>query len=155
MSAAGARWNERRRRWREKAAHLTPKVLTHYPFEVLAAVISLLLGGPLLTGLATSQVLLALVGPVPFYAWASGLVLGAVTAGVGLKIHNALVVASGLQLVGLGFLIFSIAIFAVVGGAGWANIIVFVCLGLLSLIRATHFRRVIDIQIGASRRRLE
>lgn len=152
---AARRWEAARRRLRERAAHLTPRVLTHYPFEVLAALIAILMGLPTILGATPPASLLLLVGAVPFYAWSSALVLGGLTVAAGLHIGNRpnpVVTATGLQLTAGCFGIYALAVVAVLG-LGWDAIPVFavyIVLSILSLIRATHFRRIVDIQRGAS-----
>lgn len=146
------RWSQARRRIRERAAHLTPKVLTNFPFEVLVSVIAILMGLPFLLGTTAPASLVGLVGIVIFNVWAAMLVVGGLTVAVGLRIGDRptpLVVAAGLQLLGACFGVYALAVVAVLGLAGWTGLVAYVLLCLLSLIRATHFRRIIDIQRGA------
>lgn len=149
---AARRWDAARRKLREQAAQLTPRVLTCYPFEVLAAVIALLMGLPFLLGTVAPATLVGLVGSIAFNVWAAALTLGGATVAVGLRIGDRpspLVVASGLQLLGGCFGVYAIAVGAALGGAGLTGLTAFGVLCVLSWVRATHFRRVVDIQKGA------
>lgn len=146
------RYRNGRRQLREWAALHTPKVLTNYPFEVLVGVVAVLMGLPFLLGAAAPASLLALVGTVAFHVWAGMLAIGGLTVAVGLRVGDRpspAVVASGLQLVGGCFGVYSLAVVAVLGFAGWTGLVAYGLLCLLALIRATHFRRILDIQEGA------
>lgn len=148
------KYNSTRRKLREKAALLTPKVLTNYPFEVLVVVIALCMGLPFLMGAAAPASLVSLVGNLAFLAWSFALTLGGITVAVGLRVGdrpNPLVVATGLQLLGGCFGVYALAVIAAMGLAGWTGLVAYGFLFLLSLVRATHFRRIVDIQRGARR----
>lgn len=149
-----ASWDARRARVREWAARRTPKVLTNYPFEILAGVIALLMGLPFLLGTVAPASLIGLVGPIGFYAWAAGLTIGGATTLVGLRVGdrpNPMIVAAGLQLAGGAFAVYAIAVVVVLGLVGWTAVSAYVLLALLSMVRASHFRRIVDIQKGARR----
>lgn len=140
------RWRSWRRRMRAKVSRFTPQVVTCYPFEIIALLVALLMGLPFLIGVTPPAALIAIVGHVAFYAWSAGLTLGSITIAVGLKTTNPLAIASGLQLIAGCFAVYAIAIIAVIGLAGWTGTVVYICLALVSLIRGTFFRRLIDIQ---------
>lgn len=133
-------------------ARATPKTVVEYPFEVFVSVLGLITGVPLLAGLARPNSLALLLPPYAFLAYAVALVLGAVTVAIALRKRHAGGIAMGLQLLGGSFSVYAIAIVAVAGWVnGWAAFAAFICLGLVTLIRTQHFRRIIDIQIGARR----
>lgn len=144
------RWDARLTRFREIVAHYTPNVLTFYPFEVLATVVGLLVGISLLLGVVAPTSLALLLPDIVYGAYAVGLTLGGLTTAVGLYSKNNLVLAPGLQLLGGSYLVYSLAVLAISGFAtGGVAFGAFVLLGLLCLIRASHFRRLLDIQKGA------
>lgn len=139
---------------RRFAAALTPKVVTIFPSEVIVCLIALLTGLPFLLGVAPPLSLITLVGQVPFTAWAAALTLGGSTVGLGLLIPNypsPRVVASGLSLVAGCFAVNAIAVVVVLGSSGLPVLAAYACLALVSMVRATHFRRVVDIQKEARR----
>lgn len=152
LSKLRRRWVRCSTRLRKKAARWTPEALTLYPFEVIAGLVALLMGLPFLLGLTPPAALIAIVSHVAFYVWSAGLTLGALTIGVGLKTRHPLALASGLQLVAGGFAVYAMAISVVMGIAGWTGAVVYLSLTLVSLTRAVHFRRLIDIQDRARRR---
>lgn len=142
------------RRFRELAARVTPKTVVEYPFEVFVSALGFIIGIPLLTGLARPESLALLLPHLAYIAYGVALVLGAVTVAVALKRRHAGALASGLQLLGGSFAVYALAVVAVAGWVvGWAAFAAFFCLGLVTLIRTQHFRRLIDIQIGARRLR--
>ncbi|MDT8915771.1 hypothetical protein [Amycolatopsis sp. PS_44_ISF1] len=154
MSRYGA-W---RARTREMAAHLTPKVITNFPFEVIVCLVAVLMGLPFLLGAGAPPSLLTLVGKAAFMVWSAALTVGGTTIAVGLRSPSRpypLVVASGLQLTAGCFAVYAIAVFVVLHASGLAGLAAFASLSLVSLIRATHFRRIVDIQKGARRIRKE
>lgn len=147
-----SRWNGFRRSLREKIAHVTPRTVVTYPFEVLAACVSFIVGVPILAGLARPESLALLLPPVAYVAYGVALVLGAITVAVSLHRRRALGLSSGLQLLGGSFCVYAFAVIAVAGwSAAWAAFAAFLVLGLVSLIRSSHFRRIVDIQDGADR----
>lgn len=142
---------ERLRAW---ASRRTPRILTQFPFEVLVAVIAICMGLPFLIGTAAPASLLAIVGTVFFHFWAAALVIGGGTIAIAMRIGerpNPLVLAAGLQLAGGCFAVYCLAIVAVLGLPGLTALVAYLALSLLSFVRATHFRRVVDIQEGAGR----
>lgn len=146
------RWDASRRRLREWASRHTPKILTGYPFEVLAASVAILMGLPFLLGTAAPASLVALVGTIIFHVWAAMLAIGGVTVAVALRVadRHPAALAAGLQLAGGCFGVYALAVLAVLGLAGWTGLAAYGLLCLLSFVRATHFRRIGDIQQGAS-----
>ncbi len=145
------RWDAWRVRCRETLAHYTPRALTYYPFEVLAIVVGLLVGLTLLTGVVAPTSLAILLPNVVYWAYAVGVTVGGVTSAIGLWTDNPLILAPGLQLLGGCYWVYALATlaassFAVAGFAFGA----FSVLGLLCIVRASHFRRLLDIQRGAT-----
>lgn len=131
-----------------------PGSVTNYPFEVMVGVIALLMGLPFLLGTTAPASLVALVGVVAFRAWAAALTLGGLTVLAGLRLPsrpNPLILAAGLQLAGGSFFVYALAVLIVLGSAGWTGLVAYGLLCLLSMARATHFRRIVDIQKGATR----
>lgn len=115
--------------------------------------VALLMGLPFLLGTAAPASLLALVGTYAFYAWAAALVIGGVTVLAGLHLPdypNSIILAAGLQLAGGAFGIYAIGALAVLGLAGWTGFAAYFLLALLAFVRCLHFRRIADIQKGAS-----
>jgi hypothetical protein len=148
------RWDTWRVRLRERVYRHLPKFLTHYPFETVVAFVALLMGLPYLLGVAAPASLLALVGAVAFHFWASALAIGGATIAASMVMGDRphpLVLASGLQLAAGAFAVYAIGVAAVLGFAGLTSITAYAMLSVISLIRATHFRRLIDIQKGATR----
>lgn len=148
-------WHQSRCRFRAHVARRTPDVVTLNPFESLVAFIGLLIGITLLLGIAAPTSLVLLLPKAAYYVYAVALCLGGGTVAYGLRGGmRPLALAAGLQLLGGAFGIYGIATIAL---AGWATaalaLAAYGALGLLCLIRAQHFRRLIDIQRGA--RRLE
>ncbi len=153
MSRYGDAWDTKRVQFRERLARIIPRVLTEYPYEILVGLIALLLGLPFLLGATAPASLLALVGTVAFHAWAAALVIGGFTVLVGLHLPaypNPLILAAGLQLAGGALGVYAIAALAVLGVAGWTGFAAYVLLSVLSFVRSHHFRRIADIQKGAS-----
>lgn len=147
-------WDAWRARCRERVSRIVPRSVMEYPFEVMVGIIAVLMGLPFLIGTAAPASLIALVGTVAFYAWAAALTIGGVTVLAGLRLParpNPLITAAGLQLAGGAFGVYSIAIVVVLGTSGWAVLSAYVLLCIVSMIRASHFRRILDIQKGATR----
>lgn len=151
IAEASERWDRRRAKWRERIAHVTPMSLTLYPYEVLAITVGFLMGIPVLLGFARPESLVLLLPPLAYYVWSSLLVLGAGTVLWGLRKLNPPALASGLQLLGGCFGVYSLAVIKVAGfERGWAVSVAFFLLFILAWARALHFRRTTDIQVGAS-----
>lgn len=145
------RWDVWRTRLRETLAHYTPHTLTYYPFEVLASMVGLLVGLPLLLGLAAPTSLVLLLPDAVYWLYAVMVSVGAGTTAVGLHARNSLVLASGLQLLGGSYLVYALATVAISGfSVAWLVFGAFSTLGLLCVVRASHFRRLLDIQKGAT-----
>lgn len=137
---------------RERISRLIPKAITNYPFEFLAFLVALFIGFPLVAGIAAPTSLLALLPTVAYWAYCAALLLGGATLAVGLRLRNAFVIASGLQLLGGSFGVYGLAVVAVAGlASGWLAFGAYTLLSLLSFVRALHFRRLVDIQEGATR----
>ncbi len=137
--------------FRERLSRLIPSALTNYPFEVLAAFIGLCIGLPLLVGLAAPTSLVILLPSIGYWAYTVALVLGGATTAVGLKTKHPLVLASGLQLLGGSFLVYGLATAALSGFAtAWLAFGAYAVLGVIALVRSLHFRRLLDIQRGAT-----
>lgn len=137
------------RRTRDWIAAHTPSVVTNYPFEVFVAFVGFVIGTTLLVGLA-SPTSLALLLPTGIYlAYATALVLGAITVAIGLRKQHALILSSGLQLLGGSYGVYALAVVAVSGATAGVAFILFVGTALVCLIRALHFRRLVDIKKGA------
>ncbi len=146
------RWDAWRTHLREMQARYTPHILTFYPFEVLATVVGLLVGLTLLLGIVAPASLALVLPSVVYWAYAVGVTIGGVTTAAGLWTKNNLILAPGLQLLGGSYGVYALAVLATSGFAtGGVAFGAFILLGLLCLIRATHFRRLIDIQKGATR----
>lgn len=149
MSRLGARVRERLSR------HI-PKTLTLYPFEVGMAVLMLLTGLAIVTGLASVPILVALVGKAAFLVWGSAQILAGVTISGGLLFKSPSVASSGLQLTSV---LLAVYMAAVVVLFGWLHALPTLALygtfTALSLVRSLHFRRIEDIQRGASQIRRE
>lgn len=138
-------------RFRARTAHLLPPALTNYPFEVLAAFLGLIVGLPLLAGLAAPTSLVTILPAFGYWAYAVALVLGGGTTAVGLRTKHPLALASGLQLLGGSYVVYGLATVAVAGWAvAWLSFGAYAVLGGLAIIRALHFRRLVDIQRGAT-----
>lgn len=151
MSKAGD-WQRLKARWRERLAHVTPDVLTLYPFEVLATTVGLLMGGPVLLGLARPESIVYLLPAAAYYSWSAALVIGAAIVAAGLKKTRPLVLASGLQLLGGNFCVYAVAVVKVAGWEhAWVAFTAFIVLWILSWARSFHWRRIVDIQLGAQR----
>ncbi len=153
MSRAGDSWDRKRAHLRERVSRFIPRVLMEYPFEVLVGAVALLMGLPFLLGTAAPASLLALVGTVAFHFWAAALVIAGVTVFAGLYLPaypNPLILAAGLQLAGGAFGIYAISALAVLGLAGWTGFAAYFLLAVLAFVRCHHFRRITDIQRGAS-----
>lgn len=151
MSKLGDAMDVHGRRFRERLSRFIPYALTNYPFEVLAAFVGLFIGLPLLLGLAAPTSLVVLLPNVGYWIYASTIVLGASTIGLGLHFRNSMAVASGLQLLGGSFLIYGLAVVALSGFAvAWLSFGAYTIFGVLSWVRALHFRRLLDIQKGAT-----
>ena len=145
------RWDVWRTRLREVVSHYTPHVLTYYPFEILATIVGLLVGITLLLGLVAPTSLALLLPDVVYWAYAAGVTIGGVTTAVGLYTKNSLVLAPGLQLLGGSYGVYALAVIAVSGFvSGGVAFGAFLILGLLCFVRASHFRRLLDIQRGAT-----
>lgn len=137
---------------RERISRFVPKAITNYPFEILACLIALIIGVPLVLGIAAPTSLLALLPMAAYLAYCVALILGGATLAVGLRVRNAFVIASGLQLLGGSFGVYGLAVIAVSGVAtGWLAFGAYCLLSLLAFVRALHFRRLVDIQEGATR----
>lgn len=148
------RASDLRRALREKAAHVTPRTVVEYPLEVFVSFLGLIIGIPLLAGLARPESLALLLPPVAYIAYSLALILGGLTVAVSLRRDHAAGLASGIQLLGRSFVVYAFAVAAVAGWAkAWAAFACFFVLGIICLARAGHFRRLIDIQIGARRLR--
>ncbi len=144
------RWKTLRASLRAKIAHVVPDVVTLYPFEVFVAALGLIVGVGLVLGLAAPTSLVMLLHNVMYWAYAAALLLGGGSVALGLKVRLPLALASGLQLLGGSFIVYAIAVIAVVGlTAGFMGAAAFTVLGLVCLIRASYFRRLVDIQRGA------
>lgn len=143
------RWCEWRLRFRERASKRIPGIVITHPFEIVAATVAILMSVPALIGLSTSAALVALVGTVLFYAWAATLAAGAVALATGLRNLNPSLLASGLQLAGGSFAVYTLAVVAINGFGGVIAGAAFIILALVALVRALHFRRLVDIQEGA------
>ncbi len=151
-----ARWDSWRARFRERIAHRTPRVIVDYPFEVFATTVGLLIGLPLLIGFAAPTSLVVLLPSAVYWIYAVMLFLGACTTAVGLRTKHSLILAPGLQLLGGSYCVYALATVAVAGWTvAWATFGCFGGLGLVSLIRSSYFRRLIDIQKGATKLRDE
>lgn len=151
MKAAAARWHAFRVRLRERVYRHIPAVVFTNGFEIVAVSVATLMSVPALLGLSTSAALIGLVGIVLFYAWAVTLALGAIALGAGLRSLNPNLLASGLQLTGGSFGVYTIALLA---ASGWGGVLAgaaFVVLALVAWLRSVHFRRLADIQVGATR----
>lgn len=154
MTCSAAReWRRANRRFRALTARILPEVLTLYTFEFFVSFMGLLIGVPLLLGLTLPLSLIALLPTGVFHVYAAALVLGAATVAAGLKYRRPLALASGLQLLGGSYLVYGIAVLAVSGSVGFLAFGMYACVGVLCFIRSSHFRRLVDIQLGA--RRLE
>lgn len=145
------RWEHGRRRLRERLSRHLPQVLITHPFEVVALVIAALMGIPVLLGLVESAALVALVGAVPLYAWATTLSIGSIVSAIGIKRSRPAVLASGLSMIGGSFLVYVLALVAVLGLGGALGAAAYLLLGIISIVRALHYRRILDIQEGATR----
>lgn len=149
-ASVNRRWKGFRRAVRAKLARFTPTIVTSYPFEVFVTALGLIIGVPLVLGLAAPTSLVVLLPTFMYWAYAVAVILGACTVGVGLRTKHALVLAAGLQLLGGSFMVYALAVVAVAGWpSGFLAFAAFASLGLVCLIRSAHFRRLIDIQIGA------
>src|SRR5207244_3581493 len=100
----------RRARVREFVARHIPNALTNYPFEVLSSILGLLVGIPLLLGLAAPTSLVVMLPSIGYWAYAVALVLGGGTTAVGLRTKHPMVLASGLQLLGGSFGVYGLAV---------------------------------------------
>ena len=152
MSRYGDAWDAKRARIRERISRWLPRVFLEFPFEVLVASVTLLMGLPFLLGTAAPASLLALVGSVAFHLWAAALVIGGGTVFAGLFLPaypNPQILAAGLQLAGGAFGVYAIGALAVLGLAGWTGFAAYILLALLAFVRCHHFRRIADIQRGA------
>ncbi len=141
-------WGVRSREW---ISRRVPTVVFIYPFEILAVLIAALMSVPALLGLSTSAALVALVGFPFFVAWAVLLCVGAGVSAYAMKRAAQEPLASGLTFIGGGFLVYSIALFAASGWGGALAGVAFILLGVMSFLRSLHFRRLTDIQRGATR----
>lgn len=152
LADASRGWNGLRRAVREKVAHSTPTVLVMYPFEVFAAGLALIVGLPLLLGLAKPGSLVLLLPMIAYIAYAVSLCLGSIIVFVALARRHAYGLASGLQLVGGSYAVYALAVVLAAGWTtAWAAFAAFALLGLLCVLRSSHFRRLIDIKQGAQR----
>ncbi len=139
-------------RLRERVAGRLPTVLTNYPFEVIVTFIALVIGLPLLCGLVAPTSLVVLLPSIGYWAYAAALVLGGIFTGVGLRLKSSAALSSGLQLLGGSYAVYGLATVALSGFAtAWLAFGAFFGLGLVALVRALHFRRLLDIQEGATR----
>ncbi len=144
-------WEHKMAYGRELLANLVPKALINYPFEVIASFLGLVIGLPLLIGLAAPTSLVVLLPSFGYWAYASALVIGGATAAVGLRTRHPLVLASGLQLLGGSYIVYGLAVVALSGfTVAWLSFGAYLAFGGLCMIRALHFRRVVDIQRGAT-----
>lgn len=155
MTRVGASWDTQRVILRERISRLIPDVLTEYPYEFLVGAVALVLGLPFLLGATAPVSLLGLVGSVAFHVWAGALVLGGITVLAGLYLPAipstlTLILAAGLQLTGGAFGVYAIAAITVLGLAGWTSFAAYGLLSVLSFVRCHHFRRIADIQRGAT-----
>lgn len=147
-----ARWTRVRTKLRARAARHTPRLVTNYPFEVFATLVGLIIGLPLLVGLAAPTSLVVLLPTVAYWIYAAALVLGSATVAIGLKMPHPLVIASGIQLLGGSYAVYGLAVVALAGWAiAWSSFACFIVLGVVCTMRASHFRRLVDIQEGARR----
>lgn len=123
-----------------------------YPFEVFVAILMFFSGAPTLVGLLPVATISVLVGPVIAYAWTAGMTLAGLTVGTGLLLKKPPAISSGLQLaaVTLAALVVAVLVLATFAAA-WPTVLIHGSLALLSLVRSLHFRRVPDIQEGATR----
>lgn len=149
MKELNRRWCGWLFRFRERASKHIPGIVITHPFEIVAATVAILMSVPALVGLSTSAALIALVGTVLFYAWAATLAAGAIALGAGLRSLNPSLLASGLQLVSGSFAVYTLALVAINGFGGVIAGAAFIILALVALVRALHFRRLVDIQDGA------
>lgn len=148
MKDLNRRWKEGRVRLRERIYRHIPSVVFTNGFEIVAVTVAILMSVPALLGLSTSAALIGLVGIVLFYAWAATLAAGAVAIGTGLRNLHPALLASGLQLTGGSFAVYTIAL---VAASGWGGVIAgaaFVVLAVVATLRSMHFRRLADIQEG-------
>lgn len=147
MSLPADGWARRRAALRKSASRLTPNVVVYYPFEVFAGFVGFVFGFPLLLGIVAPTSLLLLLPAFAYWLYAIALVLGSLIVGIGLRKRNPFALASGLQLLGGCYFVYGIAAAVVMGiSVAFAGLSAFVSFGAICLIRATHFRRLIDIQ---------
>ncbi len=143
------RWQAGRVRLRERIYRRIPGIVFTNGFEIVAVSVAALMSIPSLVGLSTSAALIGLVGVVLFYGWALTLAFGAIALGAGLRRLNPALLASGLQLTGGSFAVYTIAL---VASGGWGGVIAgaaFIVLAVVAALRSLHFRRLFDIHEGA------
>ena len=149
-----SRYSEWRAHLRERVARLTPEVVTYYPFEVFSAIVGLVIGLPLLVGLAAPTSLVVLLPNLVYWLYSVAMTLGAATTIAGLRHRSPMLLATGLQLSGGSYFVYGMATVIVAGlGTAWAAFGCFCGFGFVALIRSSHFRRLLDIQRGATRLR--
>lgn len=137
---------------RERAAHLLPNAVMLFPFEVFVAVLMFFSGAPTLVGLLPVATISVVVGPIVAYAWTAGMTLAGMTVGFGLLTRRPIVISSGLQLTAVTLVALVLAVLVLAPLATvWPTVLIHGSLALLSLARSLHFRRVPDIQEGATR----
>lgn len=153
VGSARVRWDRMHRQGRKWLSRHTPVRLIEYPFETFSAFASLLIGVPIFLDFANPGSLMRLLPDWALFVYGIALLLGSATLACGLVRRQPLVMASGLQLLGGVWVVYALALTLSTNlQSAWAAFILFLGFGIVSLLRATHFRRVLDIQIGARKR---
>lgn len=151
---ASSHWDEHRARLRRKIGKFVPQSLIFYPFEIMVSIVALIMGVPFLVGLMAPATLIGLVGGFAFHLWAAALSIGGATILAGMALAprpHPLVAAAGLSLTAGCFAVYSLAVIVALGSGGWTGFTVYLLLSLVAFIRASYFRRIVDIQKGATR----
>lgn len=148
MSGAG-------RSRRERLALRLPRPLIEFPFEVLVCLFGVL-----------ASVAVAFFGKAPgslretlpavvIHLWAASLLLGSVTTGLGITKRFRRLLASGLQMSGVGLTVYIVALAATNGARSTVGILALSALVCIAFLRALYVSASTDLAGRLEARRKE
>lgn len=138
----------RRRSRRESIAFRLPVAVLEYPFECFTAIGALIMGVALVLGLTRPGSVAALLPAAGVTVWGASLILGGSTILIGLAGRRIpAVMAAGLRLVSVLFLIYAVSIVYILGfrQAGLSAAL-FTLIGGLAAFRAFYLRTLAAVE---------
>lgn len=135
------------RRWRATLVRHLPASLVVYPFEIVTALVSALMGIALFAGAFRPESLFAIL-PAPVLAvYAGTALLGALTTAVGVFGRNDFIASLGLRLMAVVLGVYGIAVVAYGGwaSAGFAGVF-FMAKALTAFLRGLYLRTEADVR---------